>query len=417
MINTRLDPATALFEFKKRFTIQKIVSHDGERLRFFDCLSRRSEITAAATDFSLENTDTRRAALRMFMPMCIGHSPLPVRDKPGSIEDSHFWQFPAITELLAFQSHKVLQAPEWNPCIARINTYLGLPWASYIDKQTVPDVVRQVFGVRLRGYHALADEWGLQWGQEVAVHTVCQHIYWIRMLPFWKELGVTDVHLSHCEPESAKVADQHNIRVHSWPLAAANVVNPDRREGLFVGKFPAERPLLASFIGAYMPHYRSDVRLRLRDEAVNDGMPDVVFDLNNDWHFNPMVYQAQVAGEALSPGQIAAERAATVHYNELLSDSVFSLCPEGAGPNTLRLWESLAVGAIPVVIVDDWIWPSVPGTGLNWQDAVIHVHREDMAGLFDRLRQMRVMESHRLKMMQKTGMQLYERFAAMRCFF
>jgi hypothetical protein len=43
----------------------------------------------------------------------------------------------------------------------------------------------------------------------------------------------------------------------------------------------------------------------------------------------------------------------TFRYNTILSDSVFSLCPLGAGPNTLRFWESIAVGSIPVIFSND----------------------------------------------------------------
>ena len=120
--------------------------------------------------------------------------------------------------------------------------------------------------------------------------------------------------------------------------------------------------------------------------------------------------------ERLGEAGCAAERAATRRYNELLSDSVFSLCPEGAGPNTLRLWESLAVGAIPVVIVEDWVWPSIPGAGLRWEDAVIILRRDEVAGLFARLRRMRVEESGRLATMQAAGRAVYERFEKLVCF-
>ncbi len=43
----------------------------------------------------------------------------------------------------------------------------------------------------------------------------------------------------------------------------------------------------------------------------------------------------------------------TFRYNSILSDSKFSFCPEGAGPNTLRFWESVAVGSIPVIFSTD----------------------------------------------------------------
>ena len=406
-----------IFEFRKRFTIRRVGDHEGARWAFRDGLSPRSARVIEAPGFSLENIDVRRAALRMFVPMCIGHSPLAVKERPESVIDSHFWQFPAITERLALERHAELKGPEWRQGdAAPIQTYLGLPWASYIDTKNVPDSVRQVFGVRMRGYRALADEWGLQWGREVVVHTVCQHIYWERLLPLWAELGITDLHLSHCEPGSMAIAEKFGLRVHSWPLAAANVVNPERREGLALGKKLEDRGVLASFIGAHMPHYRSDVRLRLRDEAARETRRDVVFELNDDWHFNPAVYEAQIKGVSLSVEQETAERNAMVRYNALLSDSVFALCPEGAGPNTLRLWESLATGTIPVVIVEDWVWPPVPGEGLCWEDCVITLRRNEVVGLFDRLRRLRREQAGRLVAMQAAGSALYERFERMLCF-
>ncbi len=89
-----------------------------------------------------------------------------------------------------------------------------------------------------------SEAWYLAWGEDVAVHTVCQHVFWERLLPLWQALGVSDRHLSHCEPKSAAIAAPYGVRVHSWPLAAANVVNADRREGLDARM--AARALLAA---------------------------------------------------------------------------------------------------------------------------------------------------------------------------
>ena len=63
------------------------------------------------------------------------------------------------------------------------------------------------------------------------------------------------------------LAAPYGVRVHSWQLVAANVVNADRREGLEPGRPLQARSRLASFVGAHMPHYRSQVRLRLREEV------------------------------------------------------------------------------------------------------------------------------------------------------
>jgi hypothetical protein len=83
-------------------------------------------------------------------------------------------------------------------------------------------------------------------------------------------------------------------------------------------------------------------------------------------------------------------------YNRVLSHSVFSLCPEGAGPNTLRLWESLAVGAIPVVIgTGDWVPPPLGKDNAALQNACLFVDRSEIAGLFEMLRSIDSSEIHR----------------------
>lgn len=43
-------------------------------------------------------------------------------------------------------------------------------------------------------------------------------------------------------------------------------------------------------------------------------------------------------------------------YANELKDSVFSLCPRGNGPSSMRLFESMLLGAIPVRL-DDWTMP------------------------------------------------------------
>lgn len=415
---TAAPDAIALFEFGHRFSLLEIGSGEARRWVCRDHLSPASNRTIPARcSFDQNDGATRRALFRLLMPPCVAHAPLPVETRVGGAVGGHFWQFPAITERMAWEVHAAIPVPDWERDDGRpISCYLGLPWASYIDRKAVPEVVTQVFGVRLRGYRALAAHWGWAWGREVRVHTVCQHIYWERLLPQWQSLGVTDLHLSHCDAAAAATAAKYGMTVHSWTLAAPNIVNPERGEGLDLGRPLQRRSLLASFTGAHMPHYRSDVRPRLAREAQRDGGADLAVRLGGDWHFNPLVYGVQVAGLALAPSQAAAERAATIRYNQLLSDSVFSLCPEGAGPNTLRLWESLACGTIPVFIGDDWVRPPVPGDDLGWDDAVISVGRDEVAGLFERLRELRREEPAALAAMQTAAVTLYARFLGLRCF-
>jgi hypothetical protein len=102
-----------------------------------------------------------------------------------------------------------------------------------------------------------------------------------------------------------------------------------------------------------MPHYLDDSRIKLFEAAKASNRDDIFVDLGNEWHFNKVVYEEQVLSKEIESHHIDEHNQKTFRYNTILSDSVFSLCPFGAGPNTLRLWESIAVGSIPVIFNDD----------------------------------------------------------------
>ena len=407
-----------LFDLNRRFKIIRVATCSEVTLFLVDSLSPDTVQIVKGDEFSLDRKNDCLAAFRLFFPTPVSSAPLKVGDKPSSIMDTHFWQYPAITEKIALEKHiNETARVGWDERSKKtVQTYFGLPWATYIDKRSIPEVVLSVFGTRFLGYRYLAREWSLKWGREVRVHTVCQHIDWQRMLLLWQSLGITDVHLSHCETNSCDIAYKYGIRIHSWPLAAVNIVNRGRNQGLSVGKSLHDKRYLASFVGSYLPSHRSDIRLRIHSEAITDGGEDIFVELSREWHFNSQVYQEQVKGQLMSATQMSKERLSTENYNSVLSDSIFSICPEGSGPNTIRLWESLAVGSIPVVIVENWVWPSIPDNELSWEDCVIHISREEICGLFHRLRQMKKNELDKLIKMQVAAMSVYKAFHRKRCF-
>ena len=111
----------------------------------------------------------------------------------------------------------------------------------------------------------------------------------------------------------------------------------------------SKRKYLASFIGAHMPHYLSDIRVRLYEALSVLETDDLLIDLGDSWHFNQVVYSHQIGSKHLGKEIPVALEDSTERYNRILSDSNLSLCPEGAGVNTLRFWESIAVGSVPVL--------------------------------------------------------------------
>lgn len=53
-------------------------------------------------------------------------------------------------------------------------------------------------------------------------------------------------------------------------------------------------------------------------------------------------------------------------YTDSLIDSKFVLCPRGIGPSSLRLYETMEAGRVPVIISDDWMAPDQ----IDWSFAV-----------------------------------------------
>jgi hypothetical protein len=273
-----------------------------------------------------------------------------IKLKALSNEHLNFWQYPCATEKQAYENHLALKPGEHVSESNVVNTYIPLPWATYIDRKDFPeDYLKQIKRL-ISHYKQLASEQNIN----LKVHTVCQHIHWVRILDVANDLGITDVHLSHKDSRSEKTQKEQgqSFSLHGWPLIAVNYVVPERSQGM--KRKPIEdKTLLASFIGAHMPHYLDDSRLQLFEAAKSSGRDDVFVDLGNEWHFNKLVYEEQVLSKEIESHHIDEHHQKTFRYNTILSDSVFSLCPLGAGPNTLRLWESIAVGSIPVIFSDD----------------------------------------------------------------
>lgn len=271
--------------------------------------------------------------------------------KPKNVDDLNFWQYPCATEKQAYENHLSIKPGEHlNLAENTVNIYVPLPWATYVDKRAFPEGYLNRIQSLISYYKIIAQDNGFT----LKVHSVCQHIHWIRMLEMVQRIGITDFYLSHKDSTSdaKKMEVGTTLTLHGWPLIAVNYVIPERSKGT-VRKPMSERKILSSFIGAYMPHYRNDSRIKLLEAAKACGRDDVFFDLGNEWHFNKVVYEEQVLNKEVAAHHIDDSHQKIFRYNSILSDSKFSLCPEGAGPNTLRFWESIAVGSIPVLFSDD----------------------------------------------------------------
>jgi len=247
------------------------------------------------------------------------------------------WQTPVITEKLANEQLS-----------NRIDSYLGVPWATLIDWYTHGN------GVNKKSAEQELQRLGrLPFKPRV---TVCQHYKFRTILPLLKKIGCRDIFTPH-----ATDMDIEGVRTHAFPLFAPVV--PDVVE---------KRELWYSFVGAYMSHYISPVRENIFDDL---HPPGTVVVRRGKWQFNAEVYNEQVTGKKTAAFESYQADQNKQYYKRVLQQSRFSLCPSGAGPASIRIYESLACGAIPVILADSFRLPHVKG--VDWKECCVNIKESE----------------------------------------
>lgn len=141
------------------------------------------------------------------------------------------------------------------------------------------------------------------------------------------------------------------------------------REGL---KSLSQRRYLYSFVGAYDADlYLTPVRQWLFDLPVAE---DGLIEPRDAWHYDQHVYGEQVAGMPMLPHQSQQHKQLSEDYAAVMRETVFCLCPSGSGPNSIRLWEALGFGCVPVVLSDTL---QLPGDMALWKAAALQVPEDE----------------------------------------
>ena len=121
-----------------------------------------------------------------------------------------------------------------------------------------------------------------------------------------------------------------------------------------------------------------------------------------DWHFNKLVYnEKQNVKQELNLNDDHNNK--TKYYNELLLNSRYTLAPSGTGPNSIRFWEALGAGSIPILLADTL---ELPEHNL-WKDAIIFLKESEIESLTEKLAA--ISEENEI-MMRKNCLQIYMDF-------
>jgi hypothetical protein len=286
-------------------------------------------------------------------------------------EQGLFWQYPVLTEKTFYLQNK------------DVPTYVGIPWATIIDKR----YNIKEFGEKLREH--ITDK---------MCYTCCQHISFRKLMPLFSYLNIRTVFSPHKKVGECFI---NGVEIKACPLYAVNVEDVSRQMlFLNVNYEEIERPLWFSFIGGYQNDYLTTVRKRIFQKYGSDARKEIVVKNTGEWHFNELVYnrlQNKQGGEHISDIHLIN----TEMYNKTLLQSRFSLCPSGTGPNSIRFWESLAVGSIPVLMSNTLELPQNP----LWEDAIVVVYEDNIEDLEEKLGSITLEREVELR---KNGIALYE---------
>jgi glycosyltransferase involved in cell wall biosynthesis len=274
--------------------------------------------------------------------------------RKGALEDgniaihNHKWQYPAITEKKSAElASKIVRG-------FKHTNYIGFPWATLIDllnanKSTAEPLLDDLANLAKKSRT-----------HSSRVVTVCQHIHCMRYLDIFESAGVTDIFWSHTPKKLART----KIRIHPFPLYAVNYSS--------AWKPWHERMFDINFIGAKADNwYLTDTRNHILERI--PGSERCIISGNSEWFFNSVVYEKQISSNVNTSNPVdTSDKAA--YYTYLLGESIFTICPSGTGPNTIRVWESILSGSIPIILSDHW---KTPGNFRLWRKSCIFLPDSD----------------------------------------
>lgn len=275
-----------------------------------------------------------------------------------------FWQYPAKTECAAYES--VLRHSN----VDDNSIYIAYPWATLIDgvrnnKKDVSNLLIELhylkkFLIKLKLL-----------GCKKNIVTVCQHILMLEFIKFFEYVGINIVFWSH---KINGLNDYFGIQIEPFPLYPAqtdqliddlkNISINDYKNILQKNNIKH----LVNFVGAYNEKiYLSNVRQCIFNDKNNRGFFVIE---RKQWHFERLVYSEQILGEKSNYDDIILEQKHKEEYLLAIKHSHFTFCPSGTGPNSIRIYESLCLGSIPVILTNSLF---LPGDLELWNKACVIV--------------------------------------------
>jgi len=274
------------------------------------------------------------------------------------------WQRPVITEERTFQLfYKNKNIP---------TNYFGFPWAELLDGHLDKNIISQINNYKIK---------------DNICFTLVQHINFRRILPLLQKIGITHVFTSHKQFSDVDLEKQYNIKILPFSLFPAQ-----RKVTNEINEI-CDRKYFASFIGQYEPYYLSKIRENIF--KIFSQYNDCLISRRIGWHYHNMVY-----GKIKKTNEEFEKE-----YKENLANTKFSLCPSGSGPNSIRIWESMSFGCIPVILADTLVFPEIDG--IDYRDFFVIWKENEINKLYDYLK---TIDNDKLIAMSKKNIEIYNKY-------
>lgn len=280
--------------------------------------------------------------------------------------DDNDWQKPVITEYQIYQLFKKQKNIPIN--------YFAFPWATLIDKKFANnDKIKSM----LEKYKI----------ENKPCFTVIQHIKFRNLIELIKKIGINYIFTPHKQPLDYKLENDYDVKIIAISLYP---VQFNKNKIIPIN----QRQYLTSFIGQYNQKcYLTDIRLKIFDFFNN--LINCYIKRRDEWHYQGIVYR----------NDLNINNDNEIEYIDILSQSKFSLCPSGSGPNSIRIWESMSYGSIPVILADTLILPEIKN--IDWKNFVIVWKEKDLNKLYNYL--LKIKPKH-LELLSANCIKLYNNF-------
>jgi hypothetical protein len=285
------------------------------------------------------------------------------------------WQKPVITEYQIFKNLVNNKIIPYN--------YFAFPWANYIDNKHLKKKYEYLIDILSK--HKNTDE-------NINYFTIIQHIRFRDYLYILKKLNIKYIFTPHKLISDLILEEKYDIKI--IPISLFPVQHKNNIENI---NNIYNRLFLISFIGFYNPKiYISGIRKKIFE--LFSKYYDCFIKETKEWHYQSFIYKNKIDNNLEKNEQ---------EYKLSLAKSIFSLCPSGSGPNSIRIWESISYGTIPVILADNLVLPKIEG--LNYEECFIFWKESEIENLYEYLKNIDI---QKIESMSKKCIEVYNNYFA-----